>query len=90
MNIVIKIGTPIHQYQSLRSITFHNSTKIGGETPTSQRVKKKSSPSLIPSHCSSSSPDYSPGQFVKKTLNFPNYFKQNYPAAVAECKAVHK
>ena len=78
-NIVRKIATPIHQYKSLKSITNHNSKKIGGgETPIFQRVKK-TTPSASPLSSPDSSPSYS-----KKPFNFSNYFKQKYPTAVAE------
>ena len=80
--IVRKIATPIHQYQSFKSLIFHNSTKIGGETPPSKRVKK-TSPSSTPS------PDSSPS-FVKQTFKFSNFFNQKYPAVVAQHKAIYK
>ena len=82
--IVRKIATPIHQYQSLKSITNHNSKKIGSPLPAIQRVKK-----TTPSTSPLASPEFSPS-YVKRTFNFSNYFKEKYPRAVEAHKLVFK
>ena len=83
MNIVRRIGTPIHQYRSLKSLTMHKSTKIGGHvdsTFTNKYVKSSSTPS--PSPLSFSSP--SPTQVLStKRSPFDLNFPRLYPAAIA-------
>ena len=57
LKVVRKIGTPIHQYRSLKSLTMYNSKRAGKNTPI--RLRKKSTPS--PSGRYSPSPStYSP------------------------------
>ena len=57
LKVVRKIGTPINQYRSLKSLTMYNSKRAGKNTPL--RLLKKSTPS--PSGRYSPSPStYSP------------------------------
>ena len=74
LSTVRKIGTPMHQYQSLKSITIHNSTKIEGNE--GGKVSGKFGKRLTPSPLTFSSPT--------STLPFDLNFVKRYPAAVAE------
>ena len=83
MKIVRKVGSPIHQYKSLKVLTLENPTKIGGNLEGIRKKYKKSSPlsrSLTSSPLSLSSPEYS---VAKKRSPFDQKFIDRYPAAIA-------
>ena len=94
LKIVRKVGTPIHQYRSLKVLTLHNSTKIGGNLEGVRKKYKMKTPSsslrsLTPSPLSrslSSTPsplssrDYS---VAMGRSPFDQKFIERYPAAIA-------